>query len=159
MNSILRSVIFVSILIAISSFPWQYFGKSSVVPAKMTFPFAKYIFQKYIQRKGEFSKLHHINEVFPLSDDLKILSYLPFQGGPKYQTIYILLGISVLFCIFFIGIPSKSLNATGFIISIAMTIAFALQMHDVYSISLTNLQIPVYLNLAASTLGLVSCIF
>ena len=158
MNGLLRSIIFASALIGICSFPWQYLGKSAVVPAKMAIPYTKYILKKYISRDESYAKYNKLSDIFQDNEDLKYLTFLPFQNGPRFQTIYIVMGFTFVLCLILIGIPSKFLNIFGFVFSIAFTVAFSLNIADIYQIQFTQLQIPVYLNLVSSIVGLATCV-
>ena len=158
MNGILRSIIFASALIGICSFPWQYLGKYPIVPAKMAIPYSKYILKKYVFHDENYTHYKRLSDIYQENEDLKVLSYLPFQNGPRFQTIYLVMGFTFIICLILIGIPSKFLNIFGFVFSIAFTVAFSLNLVDIYQIPLTQLQIPVYLNLLASTIGLSTCV-
>lgn len=155
---IARSLIFASLFILFGSFAWEYFNETPIAPGKMAIQFVQYFYQKYVKKEGEFSKLNQITDVFEKTKDFRILAALPTNGGPKYQTIYVYLGIVFIICIVLVTLPSSVTQTIGFFISISFTVAYALNLQEIRGIPLDKLQWPVYANFGASTLGLLLCI-
>ena len=154
MNNIFISALFAVLLGAAAAFAWQSIGNFSISPLNLALPFLKYGYEKYVSKKGDFSTLNKITDVFNIEDQIKVISYPVFQGGPKFQTIYVFLGISFIISIVLILIPFKATTILGFMLSISYTVAFALNLYDMNNIDLLQLPIPVYANLVLSSVGL-----
>jgi len=150
-KGITRTLIFVTCLFVSGSFAWIKVQDNPICPSHMIIPFMSYFFEGLIFQSKKYSMIRSIDQVFGLVDNLKPLSLSPINGGPKFITVYVFMGIFASVSLALVIIPWAPSQVLGLMASLVYTVAFVLNTAQF------NFKIvlwPVYANAIACFLGL-----
>ena len=158
MRPLVRSLIFGTILAFLTTYSWDIVANKSVIPFDMFQPFIIFIYEKVFPPKGKPVRYQGILHTFLNTPSLKHLAVPPNLGGPKNQTVYVVLGFSLLAAVLLSTFPNTVFQFIGFIISISGIFGYWMSLNAIKHYSYTGMPIVSYVAVAVSLLGIITII-
>ncbi|OHS94194.1 hypothetical protein TRFO_11255 [Tritrichomonas foetus] len=158
-NPLIRSALFVPLIIYASSLPWAIYTKTPFKPVYCFAPFTQYLVDRFILPRGDESRYQQILQVFVDIPELRELAVPPSMGGPQNQIVFVVEGFSLLLSLTLIALPVTWVQLIGFIISMSSNFGYVLSMALYEGQSVLDLSWGVYVDIAFTLLGLVTIVY
>lgn len=158
MKAYVRTLIFFPIMFLITMMSWQTVAGKNFRPYYMYVPIFKFLYEKFSGVPQGRAQYPQALSMFINTENLRNLAIPPKMGGPANQTMYLLIGFSLLFSVILIFIPNSVFQFIGFLYGMSATFGFMLSCATYHNAGLFSMPFPTYLYVLFTILGLASII-
>ena len=157
LSPLLRSAVFVPLLVLTSSLPWCFYAQEPVVPARFLTPFSKYFFERFVFRIPMAQRTYpEILRIFVDTPALRNLAIPPSKGGPVNQMAFVVVGWALLASFMFLCTPVVPIQVIGLTLSTSAAMGFILGQMLFDQRALFDLSFGVFWHIAASLAALLT---